>query len=428
MIEQLNSKAKKICVVGMGYVGLPVALEFASKYCVVGFDINQSLIDNLIQSIDPRGEIDSSNFDGLDIAFTTDDSELVDIGVWVIAVPTPITKLKSPDLRPLLGASKTVGKRLEKGSIVIYESTVYPGCTEEDCLKVLNEATPLTYLDDYHIAYSPERINPGDKIHTLTNTVKIVSADSDDTLDQVAEIYNSIIEAGIHRAPSIKVAEAAKIVENTQRDLNIAFMNELSIIFDMMDIKTHDVLEAANTKWNFLNFYPGLVGGHCIGVDPYYLTYKSESLGYKPEIILAGRKVNDNLSKHVVKKVLTHLREHDISYDKARVLTLGITFKENVSDVRNSKVVDVVQELMHYNINVDIFDPHVNQIKLSEDYGLELVDKVSDNYDCIIAAVRHHEFLMYAQEDIVCLGSDQMLLVDIKNMYGDYKDLNVWSL
>ncbi len=428
LINNLKAKNSRICVVGMGYVGLPLALELGKHYSIVGYDIDQSLIDSLLQGRDPRGEVKSTAFADVDITFTMSESDLTDISIWIVAVPTPVTKLKSPDLRPLLSASDTVGRHLEPGSIVIYESTVYPGCTEEDCLNRLLNISQLTYPDQFNIAYSPERINPGDKVHTLTNTIKIVSGDTPETLDTVAQLYESIIEPGVHRAPTIKTAEAAKIIENTQRDLNIAFMNEISIIFDLMDINTHDVIAAAGTKWNFLKFYPGLVGGHCIGVDPYYLTYKSEELGYKPEIILAGRKVNDNLSKYVVKKILGHLAYHKIQRDKSRVLVLGITFKENVSDIRNSKVVDVVQELQHYNVSVDIYDPHVDQSELKEVYNLESIQDIGSNYDCVIAAVKHAEFATLSEQDFLDICNEEALFIDIKGAYRHLSKIEYWSL
>jgi len=429
VINNLKNKKSRICVVGMGYVGLPLALELGKHFSVVGYDIDQVLIDTLLQGKDPRGEVSDSAFDDTDIAFTLSESDLTNISIWVVAVPTPVTKLKSPDLRPLFSASDTVGRHLEPGSIVIYESTVYPGCTEEDCLRRLLKASQLTYPDQFNIAYSPERINPGDKVHILTNTIKIVSGDNPETLDTVAQLYETIIEPGVHRAPTIKTAEAAKIIENTQRDLNIAFMNEISIIFDLMGINTHDVISAAGTKWNFLKFYPGLVGGHCIGVDPYYLTYKSEELGYKPEIILAGRKVNDNLSKHVVKKILGHLSYHNVQRDMSRVLVLGITFKENVSDIRNSKVVDVVQELHNYNVQVDIYDPHVDQSELREVYDLESVNEVGSGYDCIIAAVKHDVFAKTLNEEkFIEICNDNALFIDIKGSYRNIKQLEYWSL
>ena len=428
MLEKLQNKARKICVVGMGYVGLPLILEFARHFSTIGFDIDTGLIQSLKSNIDPRNEIDSAKFDGVDVKFTSDPQDLREIGVWIIAVATPITKLKSPDLRPLINASELVATYMEKDSCIIYESTVYPGCTEEDCLSTLTKHSQLSYPQQFKIAYSPERINPGDEVHTLTNTIKVVSGDSEDTLDFVTQLYETIIEAGVHRATSIKVAEASKIVENTQRDLNIAFMNELSIIFDLMDIKTQDVLEAAGTKWNFLKFYPGLVGGHCIGVDPYYLTHKSESLGYKPEIILAGRKVNDNLSKHVVKKILNHFKLHQIRTDEAKVLVLGITFKENVSDVRNSKVVDVVQELINYNVKVDIFDQIVDTKALQLYNQLETVDSIGSEYNCVIAAVKHTEFLSYNSDFFEGILAEDAILIDVKSIYNESYAKHYWSL
>ncbi len=427
--QQLLDKSKTVAVIGQGYVGLPLALELAKHFRVIGYDIDEEMVSILQKGKDPRGEVDPFDLKKLDITFTSEEENLTNIGVYIVAVPTPITKLKSPDLRPLKSASQTVGRHLESGAIVIYESTVYPGCTEEDCLPILESLSGLEYKREFWLGYSPERINPGDKVRTLTNTVKIVAGDCQESLDVIADLYNSIITAGLHLAPSIKVAEAAKIVENTQRDLNIALMNELSIIFDLMDINTHDVLDAAGTKWNFHKYFPGLVGGHCIGVDPYYLTYKAESLGYKPEIILSGRKVNDNLSKHVVKRVLHHLESKSQQYDNARVLVLGITFKENVSDIRNSKVVDVVQELEYYGLTVDVFDPNVDTASLLKNYGLKTVDTLQPNYHAIIYAVNHQEFQSYDRAWMLGKIHEDGILLDIKNVFANhFPDRAYWSL
>lgn len=428
MLKELLEGKKKMAVIGMGYVGLPIALEFGKDIEVVGFDINTELIATLSSGKDPKGETPDEEFQNRKISFTTNESDLKDISVFIVAVPTPITKLKSPDLRPLKSASQVIGRNLEKGATVIFESTVYPGCTEEDCVPILSRISGLEYLQEFNVAYSPERINPGDKVNTLTNTIKIVSGDTADCLSDVAELYEHVIQAGVHRAASIKVAEAAKIIENTQRDLNIALMNELSIIFDLMDINTHDVIEAAGTKWNFLKFYPGLVGGHCIGVDPYYLTYKSEQLGYKPEIILAGRKVNDNLSKHVVKRILNHFKSHNKIVGESKVLVLGVTFKENVSDIRNSKVIDVIQELQNYNVQVDIYDPYVDKKELSEKYNLETIEQIGDGYDGIIAAVKHDIFKEFTGDKFLSISKEEGILIDIKSMYSEFDKMTYWSL
>jgi UDP-N-acetyl-D-galactosamine dehydrogenase len=428
MLEKLKNQETKLAIVGMGYVGLPLALEFSKDIPVVGFDINEPLIASLQNGKDPRGESADDQFIDRRIVFTTDENALEGVSVFIVAVPTPITKLKSPDLRPLKSASATIGRHIEKGATVIYESTVYPGCTEEDCIPIIERESGLTHLSDFNVGYSPERINPGDKVHTLTNTIKIVSGDTDRSLNEIATLYEHIIVAGVHKAASIKVAEAAKIIENTQRDLNIALMNELSIIFDLMDINTQDVIAAAGTKWNFLKFYPGLVGGHCIGVDPYYLTYKAEQLGYKPEIILSGRKVNDNLSRHVVKRLLSHLKSNNIQPSRAKVLVLGVTFKENVSDIRNSKVIEVIQELQNYNITVDIYDPCVDKDELSETYSLSLVQGIGADYDGIIAAVKHEEFVLFDKAKFIEIASPNAILMDIKSMYKPFKELTYWSL
>ena len=428
MLDKLLNRDTKMAVVGMGYVGLPLALEFSKSLDVIGFDISENLIATLSSGHDPKGETPDEDFQDRHISFTTNEVELAKASVFIVAVPTPITKLKSPDLRPLRSASVSIGKQMSKGALVIYESTVYPGCTEEDCIPILERESGLKHLVDFSVGYSPERINPGDKVHTLTNTVKIVAGDTHQSTEEIAALYEHIIVPGVHKASSIKVAEAAKIIENTQRDLNIALMNELSIIFDLMDINTHEVIEAAGTKWNFLKFYPGLVGGHCIGVDPYYLTYKSEQLGYKPEIILSGRKVNDNLSRHVVKRLLEHLKTYKKLPSESKVLVMGVTFKENVSDIRNSKVIEVIHELQNYNVQVDIFDPYVDKKELSEKFGLKTIAQMGDNYDGIIAAVMHDKFISLTQDDILEMVSTDAILMDIKSMYEPFKGITYWSL
>ncbi len=418
-----------IGVIGLGYVGLPLALAFGEKFRVRGFDINEDLLAKLKQGIDPNNEVEKFEIDPDKLSFHSDIKELENCNIYVVTVPTPVTSLKSPDLRPLKSASKAVASVLKKGDCVIYESTVYPGCTEDDCVPILETFSGLSFPEDFKVAYSPERINPGDKKHTLRNTIKLVSACDDETLKMIEELYNSIVEAGVYPASSIKVAEAAKIIENTQRDLNIALMNELSIIFDLMGINTLDVIEAAATKWNFLKFTPGLVGGHCISVDPYYLTYKSLELGYKPEIILSGRKVNDNLSKHIVKRTLSFLNYRMDPDKRPRVLILGITFKENVSDIRNSKTIEVARELIEQNIDVEIYDPHADSEELKAEYGLELVDGIGNDYDCIMVAVKHKDFESFDEDYFLSISTKNPVLIDIKSIYKDkIHAMRYWSL
>jgi len=419
----------RIGVIGLGYVGLPLAIAFSEFFPVRGFDINASLLDKLSRGIDPNNEVDRFEVHPDRLSFHSDIKELEQCNVYIVTVPTPVTSLKSPDLRPLKSASKTVASVLKNGDCVIYESTVYPGCTEEDCVPILCNFSGLEYKKDFKVAYSPERINPGDKTHTLQNTTKLVSGCDEETLQFVSELYNNIVGVGVYPASSIKVAEAAKIIENTQRDLNIALMNELSIIFDLMGINTLDVIEAAATKWNFLKFTPGLVGGHCISVDPYYLTYKSLELGYKPEIILSGRKVNDNLSKHIVKRTLSFLNHRMDPDKKPRVLILGITFKENVSDIRNSKTIEVATELLEQNIDVEIYDPHADREELKAEYDIQLVDRIGANYDCVMVAVRHREFESFDEDFFVSITKDNPVLIDIKSIYKDQiHAMRYWSL
>jgi UDP-N-acetyl-D-galactosamine dehydrogenase len=401
---------KKIAIIGLGYVGLPLAIEFGKKYRVLGFDINKDRIDELISGRDRTNEADleglmfamnlSSNGKiGLGFSYNVDD--LKSYNVYIVTVPTPIDKFKAPDLTPLLKASEMIGKILKKGDIVIYESTVYPGCTEEDCVPVLEKNSKLKFNLDFFCGYSPERINPGDKINTLTKIMKVTSGSTSEIADIVDALYSSIIEAGTHKAPSLKVAEASKAIENAQRDVNISFVNELALIFDRMGIDTDDVIEAAGSKWNFLKYKPGLVGGHCIGVDPYYLAHKAESLGYHPQVILSGRRVNDNMGMFVANKVIKLMIESGIKIKGASALVLGITFKENCPDIRNSKVVDIYLELIQFGLNVDVFDPHVDDGEVMEEYNIIITRKLK-KYDAIILAVAHDEFL-------------DMSLVELKN-------------
>ncbi|MGF1584033.1 MAG: nucleotide sugar dehydrogenase [Bacteroidales bacterium] len=418
MYEQLIRKEKKISLVGLGYVGLPIALEFAKKVSVIGFDIKPERVEMMKQKIDPSRELDASAFDDCDILFTADPDDLRQADFHIIAVPTPIDDHNLPDLTPVLSASETVGKILKKGDYVIYESTVYPGCTEEDCIPLLEKFSGLKFVTDFKVGFSPERINPGDKEHTLTKIVKVVSGCDDESLENIAKIYEMIIEAGVHRASSIKVAEAAKIIENTQRDLNIAFMNELSMIFNRMDINTHEVLEAAGTKWNFLRFFPGLVGGHCIGVDPYYLTYKAKEFGYHAQIINAGRYINDSMGRYVARQTVKRIIALDKNIKDARVLIMGITFKENVSDIRNSKVVDVYNELTTYGIKeIDLVDPYASPDEIREEYGIDVKDNIGNNYDAIIVAVNHDEYLNYTVDDFRKMSNGTAVLTDVKSIY-----------
>jgi UDP-N-acetyl-D-galactosamine dehydrogenase len=427
--NRLKNKETKIAVIGLGYVGLPIALEFAKTMSVIGFDINEKRVDMMKNNIDPSEELDASAFDGCDIEFTANLEDLKEATFFVVAVPTPINAHKLPDLTPLIGASTTVGKVLKKGDYVVYESTVYPGCTEDDCIPVLEEVSGLKWKEDFMIGYSPERINPGDTKHTLTNVIKVVSGCCDESLEEIAQVYEEVVQAGVHRATTIKVAEAAKIIENTQRDLNIALVNELSIIFNRMDINTYDVLEAAGTKWNFLKFFPGLVGGHCIGVDPYYLTYKAKELGYHAQIINAGRFVNDSMGGYIAKQTVKKIIAAGKHISESKVLVMGATFKEDVSDIRNSKVVDVINELISFGTTVEVVDPHADSDSLKAEYGFGLVTDVANNYDAVIVAVNHADYASLEESYFKSITSDDSLIVDIKGIYkGKINELAYWSL
>ena len=417
MYQEIIEKKKTLAVIGLGYVGLPIALEFAKKIKVIGFDINAERVKLMQNKIDPSKELESSAFDGTDITFTNDLDVLREANFFIVAVPTPVDEHNVPDLTPVLRASETIGKVIKKGDYVVYESTVYPGCTEEDCVPVIEKISGLKMVTDYKIGYSPERINPGDKEHTITTITKVVSGCDAESLEVIAKIYELVVKAGVNKASSIKVAEAAKIIENTQRDLNIALMNELSIIFDKMNINTFEVLEAAGTKWNFLKFQPGLVGGHCIGVDPYYLTYKSKELGYDSQVILAGRNINDGMASHVAKKVLQHIIQNNSNIKDARVLVMGATFKENVSDIRNSKVADVVKELKSYSLNVDITDPHASSEELMHEYGFELCKETANNYDAIIVTVPHEAYKSHDDAYFAAMSKNEALIFDLKGTY-----------
>ncbi|MBN2727793.1 MAG: nucleotide sugar dehydrogenase [Bacteroidales bacterium] len=428
--EKLLQHQTKLSVIGLGYVGLPIALEFAKHINVIGFDIKEERVELMKKGLDPSKEINSLEFENRSIEFTADIEKLREATFHIIAVPTPIDEHNLPDLTPLVKASESVGKILKKGDIVVYESTVYPGATEEDCIPVLEKVSGLKYPEDFCVGYSPERINPGDKVHTLTNTVKIVSGDSPESLDIIAKTYELVIKAGVHRAPSIKVAEAAKIIENTQRDINIALMNELSIIFNRMGINTFDVLEAAGTKWNFLKFYPGLVGGHCIGVDPYYLVYKAQEFRYHPQIIRSGRFVNDTMGFYIAKQLVKKLIATGTNVLDSRVLLKGVTFKENVSDIRNSKVVDVIKELNSYGVNVDAIDPYADPAEFEEEYKLELKTEATGKYDAVIIAVMHDDYLNYTEDDLKKhLKNEKGIIIDVKGyLKGKINNLTYWSL
>lgn len=429
LYERLLKKEAKLAVIGLGYVGLPIALAFARKVKVVGFDINQQRVDMMRRNEDPSDEITPAEFEGCDIHFSADINDLKDVEFFIVAVPTPIDSQNIPDLTPLLGASKTVGQVLKKGDFVVYESTVYPGCTEEDCVPLLEELSKLKYIDDFKVGYSPERINPGDKEHTLSSIVKVSSGCDPESAEIIAKVYELVVSAGVHRATSIKVAEAAKIIENTQRDVNIALINELSIIFNRMGINTYDVLEAAGTKWNFLKFSPGLVGGHCIGVDPYYLVYKAKELGYHAQIIDAGRFVNDSMGGYVAKQTVKKVISAGINPTDARILVMGATFKENVTDIRNSKVADVVNELKSFSVHVDVADPHADAAEVMHEYGYGLVPEMKGPYDAIIVAVNHREYASKDEEWFKSMLTPKGVLVDLKGIFRSrIKDLTYWSL
>ncbi len=428
--ERLLSKKAKLSVIGLGYVGLPIALEFARQIKVIGFDIKEDRVEKMRNHIDPSEELEAKDFEGCDIYFTADAADLKEANFHIIGVPTPIDKRNLPDLGPVLSASRAVGKALKKGDYVVYESTVYPGCTEEDCIPILEQESGLKCGEDFKVGFSPERINPGDKEHTITTITKVVSGCDEVSLENIAKTYELIVAAGVHRAPSIKVAEAAKIIENTQRDVNIALMNELSIIFNRMDINTFDVLEAAGTKWNFLRFYPGLVGGHCIGVDPYYLVYKAKEFRYHPQIINSGRFVNDSMGFYAAKQLVKKLIAAGKNIQHSKVLIMGVTFKENVSDIRNSKVADVISELKSYGVNLDIVDPHANASELNHEYGFTLSETTTDDYDAVIVAVNHNDYMKLTEEDFKKMmnGVENPILVDIKGIYRNkIKDIQYWS-
>lgn len=406
----------KIAIIGLGYVGLPLAVEFGKKVSVVGFDIHQKRVDELKNGQDHTLEVSPEELkQAAQLNYTSNVDDLKNCNFFIVTVPTPIDDYKQPDLTPLIKASTSIGKVLKKGDIVVYESTVYPGATEEACIPVLEQVSGLKFNQCFFAGYSPERINPGDKLHRVTNILKITSGSTPEVAEFVDQVYNLVIEAGTHKAPSIKVAEAAKVIENTQRDVNIALINELAVIFNKMGIDTEDVLKAAGTKWNFLPFRPGLVGGHCIGVDPYYLTHKAQSIGYHPEIILAGRRLNDNMGAYVVTQLVKGMIKKKIQVEGAKVLVLGLSFKENCPDIRNTKIIDIVAELKEYQMQVDVYDPWVDKAEAQHEYGITPVQKVeSNNYDAIVLAVAHNEFKEMGAESIRNLGKTSHVLYDLK--------------
>ncbi|WHR59293.1 Vi polysaccharide biosynthesis UDP-N-acetylglucosamine C-6 dehydrogenase TviB [Acinetobacter haemolyticus] len=406
----------KIAIIGLGYVGLPLAVEFGKKVSVVGFDIHQKRVDELKSGQDHTLEVSPEELkQASHLSYTADLDDLKDCNFFIVTVPTPIDDYKQPDLTPLIKASTSIGKVLKKRDIVVYESTVYPGATEEACIPVLEQVSGLKFNQDFFAGYSPERINPGDKLHRVTNILKITSGSTPEIAEFVDQVYNLVIEAGTHKAPSIKVAEAAKVIENTQRDVNIALINELAVIFNKMGIDTEAVLEAAGTKWNFLPFRPGLVGGHCIGVDPYYLTHKAQAIGYHPEIILAGRRLNDNMGAYVVTQLVKGMIKKKIQVEGAKVLILGLSFKENCPDIRNTKIIDIVAELKEYETQVDVYDPWVDQAEAEHEYGITPVQSVEKNtYDAVILAVAHEQFKEMGADAIRALGKTNHVLYDLK--------------
>lgn len=435
--KNLKEKKAKLALIGLGYVGLPIAIAFSKKgFEVVGFDLNNEKVELYKNGIDPTCEVGDNEIKKNKIYYTSNEEDLRDVDFYIVAVPTPVTADKVPDLTPVKSASHIIGRNLKKNSIVVYESTVYPGVTEDICLPILESESNFKAGVDFKIGYSPERISPGDNKHKLENIVKIVSGMDEETLEEVAKVYGEVIEVGLHKAPSIKVAEAAKVIENSQRDINIAFMNELSIIFNKMNINTKDVLEAASTKWNFLPFQPGLVGGHCIGVDPYYLTYKAEEIGYHSQVILAGRKINDDMGKYVAENIIKKLLEAKINVLDARIGVLGCTFKEDCPDVRNSKVFDIINELKAYNVNCLITDPIADKKEVKKVYGYELVDiKEINNMDLIVIPVAHKEYKEIDDKTLFNLfnkNNEKKILFDIKSIFNkkfvNNKDIMYWSL
>lgn len=429
MYDKLIKKETKLSVIGLGYVGLPIALEFARNIKVVGFDIKPERVELMKKGIDPSNELGPDAFRDTDILLTSDPEDLRQASFHIIAVPTPTNIYNLPDLTPVLKATETVGKILKKGDYVVYESTVYPGCTEEDCVPVLERFSKLKYIEDFKVGFSPERINPGDHDHTLTKIIKVTSGCDAESSENIAKVYEIIIKAGVFRATSIKVAESAKIIENTQRDINIAFMNELSIIFNRLGVNTFEVLEAAGTKWNFLRFYPGLVGGHCIGVDPYYLSYKAKALGYHPHMIDSGRFTNDSMGGYIGKQTVKKIIAAGKNPTNSRVLIMGITFKENVTDIRNSKVMDVINELTDFGVSVDVIDPGASAHEVKEEYGIDLKKAPEGKYDAVILAVSHRQYVGLDENYFSALLSDGGIVVDVKGLLRNkIHNHTYWSL
>jgi UDP-N-acetyl-D-glucosamine/UDP-N-acetyl-D-galactosamine dehydrogenase len=426
--RDLIDKKSKLVVVGLGYVGLPLALEFSRKIPVIGFDTDRKKIASLRKGIDPNREVDSSAFEQADIVFTDDESLLGEAVFFIVAVPTPVDKYNVPDLQFLMEASAAIGRNIRKGAVVVFESTTYPGCTEEECIPEIERTSMLKAGLAFTYGYSPERINPGDKRNTIRTVKKIISASDNQTLEEIAKVYELVVDAGLYRAPSIKVAEAAKIVENTQRDINIALMNELSMIFDRMGINTFEVLEAAASKWNFLKFTPGLVGGHCIGVDPYYLAHKASSLDYDPKLISVSRLINDEIARNVARKVVTHVLKNATDSSKARVLVMGATFKENVSDIRNSKIFDTIRELQAFQISVDISDPYADPAAVLQKYNIVLSEKVNQKYDAVVIAVAHSSYLSLTEDYFCSITHSNALIADLKGLYRGMRQRAYWSL
>jgi UDP-N-acetyl-D-galactosamine dehydrogenase len=424
----VNLNQIKLGIIGLGYVGLPLAVEFGKKRTIVGFDVNPKRIAELRSGIDKTLEVGAEELlQASQLTFSASIEDLRKCNCFIVTVPTPIDEHKRPDLTPLIKASKTIGQVLKPGDIVVYESTVYPGCTEEDCVPILEKVSGLKFNQDFFAGYSPERINPGDKEHRVTNIKKVTSGSTPEVANLVDALYNQIILVGTHKAPSIKVAEAAKVIENTQRDLNIALINELALIFNKMDIDTEAVLQAAGSKWNFLPFRPGLVGGHCIGVDPYYLTHKAQSIGYYPEVILAGRRLNDGMGAYVASQLVKAMTKKNIQVNGARILIMGLAFKENCPDVRNTKVIDIYRELLDYNSQVDIYDPWIDAQEALHEYGVKMLSELNnEKYDAIILAVAHHQFKEMGIDQIRSLGRSKNVLYDLKYIFGtDQSDLRL---
>jgi UDP-N-acetyl-D-galactosamine dehydrogenase len=426
--QELVDKKKILSVTGLGYVGLPLALEFAKYFKVIGLDINAERVELMKQHIDPSKELDGSAFDGADIEFTSDPLDLIRAHFHIIGVPTDIDEHRVPNLKPLLGASRNIGKIIKKGDYAIFESTVYPGCTEDDCVPLIEEESNLKMGTDFKVGYSPERIVPGDKVRTFTKILKIVSGSDDEALEEIDKVYNHVLENGTYRASSIKVAEAAKVIENTQRDINISLMNELAIIFDKVGIDTNEVIDAAGSKWNFHKYTPGLVGGHCIGVDPYYLIHKAKQVGHDPQVIAAGRRVNNYIPHFIAKRLVQALIEKGKNPGDCKVLVMGITFKEDVSDIRNSKVASLINELQEFSLDVHIIDPHASHSEVFHEYGIEMKSEPEGKYDAILLAVGHEEYRIMSKYDLTQLAKDELLLFDIKGVKNKEEYNNYWKL